>query len=172
MRTSKKEFNDFLKMSPNVPLKPANMILCSKQVGSLLDAMHPPPYGRQCVTAWWPIRSRRSYCFLHGFTNRIESSVQVTRKGPWLVSYQLAAVRPERYSSARHAELVHTGEDPVMSERSLIGKARSQEWQRIPVRGRPFRLVSGLSSQRQFPDTDQALGLWLSAFSIPFWYLI
>ena len=75
MRTSKKEFNDFLKMSPNVPFKPANMILCSKQVGSLLDAMHPPPYGRQCVTAWWPIRSRRSYCFLHGFTNRIESSV-------------------------------------------------------------------------------------------------
>ncbi|ERI79694.1 hypothetical protein CLOSYM_00766 [[Clostridium] symbiosum ATCC 14940] len=38
----------------------------------------------------------------------------MTRKGPWLVSCQLAAVRPERYPSASRAELVHTGDDPVI----------------------------------------------------------
>nr|DAZ15773.1 MAG TPA: hypothetical protein [Caudoviricetes sp.] len=40
-----------------------------------LKASGSPPSdnGYQCVTAWWPIRSRRSYRFLHGFTNRIEN---------------------------------------------------------------------------------------------------
>nr|DAO68522.1 MAG TPA: hypothetical protein [Caudoviricetes sp.] len=31
------------------------MVPCSKQVDSLLNVMYPPPYGRQCATAWWPI---------------------------------------------------------------------------------------------------------------------
>ena len=57
----------------------------------------------------------------------------MTRKGPWLVSCQLAAVRPERYPSARHAELVHTGEDPVMCGASHQRQVdRVAPW--VPVR--------------------------------------
>ena len=39
----------------------------------------------------------------------------MTRKVPWSISYQLAAVRPERYPlSQPRSELVHTGDDPVL----------------------------------------------------------
>nr|DAZ77843.1 MAG TPA: hypothetical protein [Caudoviricetes sp.] len=61
----------------------------------------------------------------------------MTRKVPWSISYQLAAVRPERYPSARHAELVHTGEDPVMRGASHQRQVdRAAPW--VPVR---FRML-------------------------------
>ena len=49
----------------------------------------------------------------------------MTRKVPWSISYQLAAVRPERYPSARHAELVHTGEDPVLVRGRAVAARRA-----------------------------------------------
>ena len=126
-------------MFGHVRLKPDTMVACNRQIGSLLNVMYPPPYGRQCVTSWWPIRSRRSYRFLHGFTNRIENGGQVTRKVPWLISYQLASVRPERYPSVRHAELMHTGDDPVMCGASHQWQVdRVAPW--VPVRFRMRRL--------------------------------
>nr|DAK51833.1 MAG TPA: hypothetical protein [Caudoviricetes sp.] len=42
-------------MFGHVRLKPDTMVSCNKQIDNLLDVMYPPSYGRQCVTAWWPI---------------------------------------------------------------------------------------------------------------------
>nr|DAZ16520.1 MAG TPA: hypothetical protein [Caudoviricetes sp.] len=41
-------------MFGHVRLKPDTMVACNRQIGSLLNVMYPPPYGRQRVTAWWP----------------------------------------------------------------------------------------------------------------------
>ena len=40
-------------MFGHVRLKPDTMVACNRQIGSLLNVMYPPPYGRQCVIAWW-----------------------------------------------------------------------------------------------------------------------
>nr|DAL80574.1 MAG TPA: hypothetical protein [Caudoviricetes sp.] len=56
-------------MFGHVRLKPDTMVACNRQIGSLLNVMYPPPYGRQCATAWWPIRK---YKFL--LTNKYGSA--------------------------------------------------------------------------------------------------
>ena len=93
----------------------------------------------------------------------------MTRKVPWSISYQLAAVRPERYPLIQpRSELVHTGDDPVMCGASHQWQVdRVAPW--VPVRFRMRRLYLVLSPK---DISRYGLGTWLMAECLFYSFLV